>query len=291
MKKSLLMAIVLIASFDLSAQIHQSSTGQVVIGPTYANGAYLDTTGLVPLQILGRYTGVRTGRDMPSIAFGQQSGGKLTNYIGGESTMQMYGYSSITLGAGTGSGKVSLLTYSTQNPYKTMYIGAPITWIPVIQCQKITQQSAPNTTMPAQARVNGVQPAVSALTGALTGLCSLQAVTYNTSTLPQNASFEEASDETSEEPGTFSAEMQDNAVQASLSEPENTGRQIGFVGEEFRQIFPDLVSSDRDGNLYIDYMSLIPIMVESLKEQQNTIAGLRAEIEQIKKELTNATSK
>lgn len=294
MKKILLMAIAVIAAFDLSAQIHQTSTGQVIIGPTYTatSAAWRDTTGLVPLQIMGRFTGNRTQRDKPSIAFGEQNGGILSNYIGGGGYMEMYGASSLTLGVGTGSSRVSLLTYSTQNPYKTMYIGAPITWIPVIQCQKITQQSAPNTTMPAQARANGVQSNVSALSGTLSGLCSLQAVTYSTTALPQVLPSGELPEGTSAEPEPFSTRVQSNNInETAVSTQADTGKQIGFVGEEFRKIFPDLVSSDRDGNLYIDYMSLIPIMVESLKEQQNTITGLRAEIEQIKKELTNTTSK
>ena len=45
----------------------------------------------------------------------------------------------------------------------------------------------------------------------------------------------------------------------------------GFVAQDLQKIFPELVSEDKDGMLSIDYIGLIPVIVESIKEQQQII--------------------
>ena len=49
---------------------------------------------------------------------------------------------------------------------------------------------------------------------------------------------------------------------------------FGFVAQEVQQLFPELVQHDNEGNLYIDYVGLIPVLVESVKEQQGQIEEL-----------------
>ena len=48
-------------------------------------------------------------------------------------------------------------------------------------------------------------------------------------------------------------------------------KQYGFIAQELIKEFPDLVSEDSNGYLAIDYLGLIPVLVEALKEQQNII--------------------
>lgn len=41
---------------------------------------------------------------------------------------------------------------------------------------------------------------------------------------------------------------------------------FGFVAQELKEVFPDLVEEDKDGYLNIDYIGLIPVLVEAIKE-------------------------
>lgn len=49
----------------------------------------------------------------------------------------------------------------------------------------------------------------------------------------------------------------------------------GFIAQEVQEIFPELVIEDEKGMLGVKYTRLIPIMVEAIKEQQQTIENLR----------------
>ena len=43
--------------------------------------------------------------------------------------------------------------------------------------------------------------------------------------------------------------------------------EYGFIAQELKEVFPELVSQDKDGYYTINYIGLIPLMVEALKEQ------------------------
>jgi hypothetical protein len=64
-----------------------------------------------------------------------------------------------------------------------------------------------------------------------------------------------------------------------------TGTKYGFIAQEVQQVIPDVVSTDQSGTIGIDTVSLIPFLVKSIKEQQETIDSLRSEIEFIKSQL------
>jgi hypothetical protein len=64
-----------------------------------------------------------------------------------------------------------------------------------------------------------------------------------------------------------------------------TGTKYGFIAQEVQEIIPDIVSIDSSGTIGLDTVSLIPFLVKSIKEQQETIEQLRAEIQFIKTEL------
>jgi hypothetical protein len=49
---------------------------------------------------------------------------------------------------------------------------------------------------------------------------------------------------------------------------------LGFIAQDLRQFFPELVEEDKDGYMYVDYVGLIPVLVESVKEQQAQINEL-----------------
>jgi len=61
-------------------------------------------------------------------------------------------------------------------------------------------------------------------------------------------------------------------------------RQIGFLAQELEREFPELVDRPDSLNEYysVDYVSMVPILVEAIKEQQRTIETLQQETETLK---------
>lgn len=56
---------------------------------------------------------------------------------------------------------------------------------------------------------------------------------------------------------------------------------LGFSAQELQKVFPDLVSEDKEGMLSVDYIGLIPVIVEAIKEQQLLIDELNEKIENL----------
>jgi hypothetical protein len=55
--------------------------------------------------------------------------------------------------------------------------------------------------------------------------------------------------------------------------------QLGFLAQDVQEILPEVVDyCDSTDSYGIKYTSLIPVIVEAMKEQQNIIEGLQAEI-------------
>jgi hypothetical protein len=49
----------------------------------------------------------------------------------------------------------------------------------------------------------------------------------------------------------------------------------GFLAQELKEVFPELVTTDDKGMLSINYIGLIPYLVEAMKEQQTEIEILQ----------------
>jgi hypothetical protein len=63
------------------------------------------------------------------------------------------------------------------------------------------------------------------------------------------------------------------------------GDQFGFIAQEFEKIIPELVRTDNDGYKSIDYVKLIPVLVEAIQEQQGQIESTKQENEHLKSQL------
>lgn len=55
----------------------------------------------------------------------------------------------------------------------------------------------------------------------------------------------------------------------------SVGSEYGVIAQEVQKVFPDIVKTDDDNYLQVDYIQLIPIMIEAIKE-------LRIEIDNLK---------
>lgn len=66
---------------------------------------------------------------------------------------------------------------------------------------------------------------------------------------------------------------------------------IGFIAQEVEKVFPQLVTkSDTDGIYGVNYVSLIPVIVEAMKEQQNQIDSLKKVISKTKTSKKSTTT-
>lgn len=59
--------------------------------------------------------------------------------------------------------------------------------------------------------------------------------------------------------------------------------QVGFSAQEVQKFLPDLVSQGEDGYLRVNYIGMIPSLVEAIKEQQVIIEQLQSEVEKLKR--------
>ena len=61
------------------------------------------------------------------------------------------------------------------------------------------------------------------------------------------------------------------------------GQRVGVIADEVEKVLPEAVTMNEDGNKMISYDSLIPLLIEAVKEQQKAIESLQQELAAIKK--------
>lgn len=77
------------------------------------------------------------------------------------------------------------------------------------------------------------------------------------------------------------------SVARSLPEynTDTTKVHFGLSAQELQQIYPELVSESKDGYLAVNYIGLIPILIEGVKEQQEIIIQLQNDLSEVRSEL------
>jgi hypothetical protein len=61
------------------------------------------------------------------------------------------------------------------------------------------------------------------------------------------------------------------------------GLQAGFIAQEVQALMPELVTSNTEGQLAVNYSGMLPYLLEGIKEQQQVIKNLQEQINQLKK--------
>jgi hypothetical protein len=56
------------------------------------------------------------------------------------------------------------------------------------------------------------------------------------------------------------------------------GRKLGFLAQEVRAILPEAVREDQEGMLAVSYSSVVPVLVEAVREQQGVIEDLESRL-------------
>lgn len=82
-----------------------------------------------------------------------------------------------------------------------------------------------------------------------------------------------------------------NSADSIINNYSEFNRSFGFLAQNFQDVYPELTYTDNEGYLSIDYVSLIPVLVEATKQQQDIIDGLIARIETLEENCCNNTLK
>lgn len=121
----------------------------------------------------------------------------------------------------------------------------------------------------------------------------------------QSTNFEKSSGEKITDP-TNSAVGLNNSNKAELTEKElryeeemkqyeklraeAAKNHLGLIAQEVQTVYPELVKEDSAGYLYVDYIGLIPVIIEALKEQQSTIDAQSRKIKELEKEIISSST-
>jgi uncharacterized small protein (DUF1192 family) len=68
----------------------------------------------------------------------------------------------------------------------------------------------------------------------------------------------------------------------NINNPTVYKKELGFIAQEVKEFFPELVEENAEGLMSINYTGLIPLLLESIKEQRTRIEYLSSEIEKLK---------
>ncbi|MBO7541060.1 MAG: T9SS type A sorting domain-containing protein [Bacteroidales bacterium] len=136
---------------------------------------------------------------------------------------------------------------------------------------------------------NGTMSGSTGMADALTQIMQLSPVTY-TYTVPANRFGDDLTPvaDISDIPGDqITDKTADDIAKDAELQAQLTGDRYSYGLElgSFEEKFPTLVSTDEEGNKYIDYVSLVPVLVSSIQEQQQIIESQNAIIEDIRTQM------
>lgn len=252
MKKTVILAAFAASAFGMNAQLTVLKSGNVRIGAgntfTQLNQPKLDS--LATLNLIKGVNGTgayMTFGNLKNVAVGEYNTSPLID----TDVLALYGFKGIKYIAGN----TEIFYYAwPQNTTSGTTLPA------LAQFTFNCSVKAPSFLTTSDARMKSDIKGISGLSSLLAGVSP---VSYRLSNSPEAVKA--------------SAAEEDRAVPLS---PDDRVR-YGFVAQEVREIFPDLVVEDAEGYLSIDYMGFIPILVDAYKqlevrvmEQEEIIARL-----------------
>ena len=285
MKTTRLFSFLILISLvsNANAQLRVLSNGRVQAGLLKDNNE--DLGNVTSMQIYGRIGDARAGSKLTFGDFGQyanQGWNVFAGEYGTTDTDQLWLH-----------GKLGI--YMTTNGYANNVVAY------------YNPASNTNFVFNTNLRVNGVnitsdarlKENVESLQNPLALLEQVNGVSYsyNLSTLEENREQDESkfsatldngisgSSSDSEEimdAATIAKINRDKQIQAEIDRreaAEASRKRIGFLAQDIQKVLPELVQTDENGMMSIDYIGFIPLIVESLKQMQQTIQDQQKEIE------------
>lgn len=283
-RNTFIIAIVIFLSFAASgfAQMKVDSLGRVLVGtPCTPHDQY----GVTTMSIFGKQGVYKTGSKLSFGDFGRRNHNGWNVFVGeygsyDSDKLWLHGKNGVILSIGNGYITTSLKTKQIMRFPSSTEAAQIASWdfrIPV---------SASGFSV---FYGNSTMQEADEISGALTQIMQLSPITYSSTvsnthygtditpvaTIEQIPS-EQITDKTADDI------QQNTELQASLS---GDNYHYGLGLSSFEEQFPTLVSTDEEGNKYIDYVSLVPVLVSSIQEQQQIIESQNAIIEDIRSQM------
>ncbi len=85
--------------------------------------------------------------------------------------------------------------------------------------------------------------------------------------------------------------LKNNPTSRKLSSEITSRKHFGFIAQDLKMIFPELVYEGDDGYLGIDYIGIIPMLVEAFKEQDSILTLQAAQIKELQNLVKNGSLK
>lgn len=282
-KKIILISTIAILFATTSfAQLRIDSLGRVLVGAPYTPH---DRDGVTTMSIFGNHGTYKAGSKLTFGDFGQQDHNGWNVFVGeygnfDSDQLWLHGKNGIVLSTGNGS-----VVSSLEVRNNVLFPGATET----------TQLAGMDFRIPITASGfsvfygNGTMSGSNAMYDALTQVMQLSPVTY-TYTVTANrfgddlTPVADISDIPSEQ---ITDKTADDILKATELQAQLTGDRYSYGLDlgGFEEQFPTLVSTDGEGNKYIDYVSLVPVLVASIQEQQQIIESQNAIIEDIRTQM------
>ena len=284
-KKIILISTIAILFATTSfAQLKIDSLGRALVGTPYMPH---DQCGVTTMSIFGNHGTYKAGSKLTFGDFGRRDHNGWNVFVGEYGTydsdkLWLHGKNGIKVTTGNGYVTTSLLIkWFKRFPSST----------------EATQTASWDFRTPLSASGfsvfygNGTMSGSTGMADALTQIMQLSPVTY-TYTVPANRFGDDLTPvaDISDIPGDqITDKTADDIAKDAELQAQLTGDRYSYGLElgSFEEKFPTLVSTDEEGNKYIDYVSLVPVLVASIQEQQHIIESQNAIIEEIRTQLYN----
>ena len=108
----------------------------------------------------------------------------------------------------------------------------------------------------------------------LDGLKSLSAVSYNLK--PRFTGAQSGALKAKMTSGMSDKEQLDKEVFDNFyAEQQNDPVRFGLIAQQVKEVYPELVRTDKDGYMYVDYIGLVPLLVDAINQLQAEISDLK----------------
>jgi len=268
MKTKLFSLLILLFTISLSSysQLKVKDNGQILVGNpmTYWSGGYHpeDADNIARIIVYGPYGDWRAGG---SIGFGDLQKKTTLNVLVGEYTDEdtdqawLHGKLGVYLTAGNVA-QIPIGSYDVnRGNYFQFNCDVRSTGVFVASDSAFKEQVKP-------------------LKNTLSGLRQLNAVSYKLkqtnidASVLRNVQEDTETDKDKKDKETFSK---------FYEEQQNKPARFGFIAQEVEKVYPELISKDSTGYMYVDYLGMIPLLTEALNELQTGMEEKNSRIESL----------
>ena len=269
-KKSSLLIVALLLSTTIQSQIKIDNIGRVIAGPN--NMAYFDPEGVLSMSIQGRVNEYNNaGSKLAFGDFGKFSNNGWNVFIGeygniDSDILWLHGKRGIRMTVDNGNTIVG--EFGCGEDTRVVFRSN----LHVNRLSLLSNDASKSN--------------IQSLENALYRLLQLNSISYlyvNPTSFTMTPEARNAMSEMDGRTREVCSTDKERADSVRLSRRDSIrgagSTNYGFMTSQIEQFFPELVITDGDGNKYVDYVELIPVIVAALNEQQTALDILRAQLQ------------